>query len=131
MLQGGRRGLWVSILSFVVAELILWPLQHFGQLPSNFYCRSAAYAVRPCNPAPLCCNIMLSTFCLQVRKRHAFLSKAFTRPVEEPAVPLTHWSYLLTEMEWLAADVAQVSSTHERMGWQVAASPQDSALTCL
>eukprot|EP00891_Asterochloris_glomerata_P006198 jgi/Astpho2/6198/Aster-x1356 len=43
----------------------------------------------------------------EVHKRHAFLSKAFTRPVEEPAVPLTHWSYLLKEMEWLAADVAQ------------------------
>ena len=54
---------------------------------------------------------MLSAFWLKVRKRHAFLSKAFTRPVEEPAVPLTHWSYLLKEMEWLAADVAQVSAT--------------------
>ena len=73
---------------------------------------------------------MLSTFCLQVRKRHAFLSKAFTRPVEEPAVPLTHWSYLLKEMEWLAADVAQVSAACERMGWQAAAFPQGLAFTC-
>lgn len=36
-------------------------------------------------------------------------------------MPLTHWSYLLKEMEWLAADVAQVSSTCEHMDWQAAA----------
>ena len=74
---------------------------------------------------------MLSAFWLQVRKRHAFLSKAFTRPVEEPAVPLTHWSYLLKEMEWLAADVAQVSATCKHMDWQAAACPQGMASTCM
>ena len=46
-------------------------------------------------------------------------------------MPLTHSSYLLKEMEWLAADVAQVSATCEHRGCQAAAFPQGAAFTCM
>lgn len=46
----------------------------------------------------------------------ALLARAFTKPAEEPAQPLTHWDYLLKEAQWLAVDVAQ-----ERLWKQTAA----------
>jgi hypothetical protein len=33
---------------------------------------------------------------------------ACSRPAEEPAQPITHWEFMLREMQWLANDMAQV-----------------------
>ena len=37
----------------------------------------------------------------------ALLARAFNKPIEEPARPKSHWSFLLEEMKWLAVDFSQ------------------------
>ncbi|KAI3434697.1 hypothetical protein D9Q98_002759 [Chlorella vulgaris] len=46
----------------------------------------------------------------------ALLARAFSRPAEEPALPTSHWGFLLQEAEWLSNDMAQ-----ERLWKQAAA----------